>query len=223
MAERVPVLRADEIDEAASAAAIVRPVIGHRVVVPDRISELGIDAVHRSAIAIDQLRDGLAVRQGLQSLGFRHASCSRDGGSFYVDQDDIEAIKQLKARYFRLMNAKDWDAMRRVFTDDLVMDTTSSGGGVMTGADPFMQFLRNAIGDVLTVHHGHTPEIELTSATTATGVWAMEDVLRAGRRHGAARLRPLSRQLREGRRPLVYQGVDADPPADGHDPRPAPG
>jgi SnoaL-like domain len=26
-----------------------------------------------------------------------------------------------------------------------------------------------------TVHHGHTPEVELTSPTTATGVWAMED------------------------------------------------
>jgi len=31
---------------------------------------------------------------------------------------------------------------------------------------------------VITVHHGHMPEIELTSATTATGVWAMEDMLR---------------------------------------------
>jgi hypothetical protein len=27
------------------------------------------------------------------------------------------------------------------------------------------------------VHHAHTPEIELTSDTTATGVWAMEDML----------------------------------------------
>jgi len=33
--------------------------------------------------------------------------------------DDIEAIKQLKARYFRTMDTKDWKAMRQVFTDDL--------------------------------------------------------------------------------------------------------
>jgi uncharacterized protein (TIGR02246 family) len=92
--------------------------------------------------------------------------------------DDIEAIKQLKARYFRTMDTKDWAAMRQVFTDDVVMDTTASGGNVMTGADDFMVFLRGVIGDVVTVHHGHTPEIELTSATTATGVWAMEDMLR---------------------------------------------
>jgi uncharacterized protein (TIGR02246 family) len=92
--------------------------------------------------------------------------------------DDVEAIRQLKARYFRFMDTKDWEAMRHVFTDDVVMDTTASGGNVMTGADQYMVFLREAIGDVITVHHGHTPEIELTSTTTATGVWAMEDVLR---------------------------------------------
>ena len=92
--------------------------------------------------------------------------------------DEIEAIAQLKARYFRTMDAKDWDAMRAVFSDDLVMDTTESGGDKITGADEFMAFLRDAIGDVVTVHHGHMPEIELTSATTATGIWAMEDMLR---------------------------------------------
>jgi uncharacterized protein (TIGR02246 family) len=91
---------------------------------------------------------------------------------------EIEAIKQLKARYFRTMDAKDWAAMRDVFSDDVVMDTTSSGGGVVAGADEFLVFLEGAIGDVVTVHHGHMPEIELTSPTTATGVWAMEDMLR---------------------------------------------
>jgi len=31
---------------------------------------------------------------------------------------------------------------------------------------------------VVTVHHGHMSEIEVTSPTTATGIWAMEDKLR---------------------------------------------
>jgi SnoaL-like domain len=95
-----------------------------------------------------------------------------------VSTNDIEAIKQLKARYFRLMDTKDWAAMRHVFADDLTMDTTESGGSVMTGADVCIDFLRETIGDVMTVHHAHTPEIELTSPTTATGIWAMEDMLR---------------------------------------------
>jgi hypothetical protein len=92
--------------------------------------------------------------------------------------DDVEAIKQLKARYFRTMDTKDWAGMRQVFTDDVVVDTVSSGGEVVEGADTFMTYLRGVIGDVVTVHHGHMPEIELTSPTTATGVWAMEDMLR---------------------------------------------
>lgn len=92
--------------------------------------------------------------------------------------DDIEAIKQLKARYFRLMDTKDWSGMRRVFADDFVSDTTESGGGVVNGADEFMAFLEPMLGEAVTVHQGHMPEIELISATTATGIWALEDRIR---------------------------------------------
>jgi len=92
--------------------------------------------------------------------------------------DDLEAIKQLKARYCRTMDTKDWAAMRQVFTDDVTMDTTQSGGNVVTGADEFMAFLVPTIGEVVTVHQCHTPEIDLTSPTEAAGIWAMEDLLR---------------------------------------------
>ena len=91
--------------------------------------------------------------------------------------DDLEAIRQLKARYFRTMDTKDWAAMRQVFTDDVVVDTTASGGGVVTGADQFIAFLEETLGDAVTVHHGHMPEIALTSPTTATGIWALEDTI----------------------------------------------
>ena len=92
--------------------------------------------------------------------------------------DEIRAIEQLKARYFRAMDTKDWTGMREVFTDGVVMDTTASGGSVISGADQFIAFLRETLSGVVTVHHGHTPEIELTSPTTASGTWAMEDMLR---------------------------------------------
>jgi uncharacterized protein (TIGR02246 family) len=91
--------------------------------------------------------------------------------------DDVEAIKQLKARYFRTMDTKDWDAMRQVFTDDVVIDTSAAGGNVAHGVDAFMDFLRGALEGTVTVHHGHMPEIELTSDTTATGVWALHDIV----------------------------------------------
>jgi hypothetical protein len=91
--------------------------------------------------------------------------------------DDIEAIRQLKARYFRLMDTKDWDGLAQVFTDDVEIDVTGEGGGVTRSVAEYIPFLRANIENVITVHHGHMPEIELTSATTAKGLWALEDQL----------------------------------------------
>jgi hypothetical protein len=91
--------------------------------------------------------------------------------------DDIEEIKKLKARYFRTMDTKDWDGLAAVFTDDVVIDMTGEGAGVTRSVAEYMPFLRSAIGDVITVHHGHMPEIEITSPTTAQAVWALEDQL----------------------------------------------
>ena len=94
----------------------------------------------------------------------------------------IESIKQLKARYCRYLDAKDWAAWRSIFTDDFVSDTAEAGGKLITGADDFVAFTRNNIGrrSQATAHQVHAPEIELTSATTACGVWALQDVVRFG-------------------------------------------
>jgi uncharacterized protein (TIGR02246 family) len=91
--------------------------------------------------------------------------------------DDIEAIRQLKARYFRTMDTKDWAGMRQVLTDDVVVDTTEAGGSVVSGADEFMTFLQEVLRGAVTVHQGHMPEIELTTPTSATGIWALNDIV----------------------------------------------
>lgn len=93
---------------------------------------------------------------------------------------EIEAIKQLKARYCRFLDTKDWQAWRGVFSDDFRSDTSASGGKVIIGADEFVAFVRKTLEKQPTVHQVHAPEIELTSATTATGVWALNDVVRLG-------------------------------------------
>jgi len=91
--------------------------------------------------------------------------------------DDLYAITQLKARYFRLMDTKDWEGLRGVFAEDVEVDLTTQGAGVIRGVDEYLPFLRSVIEDVVTVHHGHMPELELTSPTSATGIWAFEDHL----------------------------------------------
>jgi len=93
------------------------------------------------------------------------------------DLAEVEQLKKLKARYFRTMDTKDWKAMRMVFTDDVVVDTTDTGGSVVTGGDALMEFLESTLQDTTTVHHGHTPEIEITSPTSATGIWALQDTI----------------------------------------------
>lgn len=92
--------------------------------------------------------------------------------------NDTEAIKRLKARYFRALDTKDWAAFRALFTDDFVSDTTASGGDVIKGADAFVSFVSQTLATNTTVHHGHMPEIELTGEDTASGIWAMEDLVR---------------------------------------------
>ena len=90
----------------------------------------------------------------------------------------IEAIRRLKARYFRCMDTKDWSGFGECFAPDAVMDMTSEGSVVTTGNREIAAFVEDAVGDVTTVHHGHMPEIEVLSPTTASGIWAMEDMLR---------------------------------------------
>ena len=96
----------------------------------------------------------------------------------------IEEIKQLKARYFRCMDTKDWDGFKAVFAPDARMDVSgelsseaSDRSGVTTGNGEIAEFVRGSIDAVTTVHHGHTPEIDVKSPTNATGIWAMEDHL----------------------------------------------
>lgn len=90
---------------------------------------------------------------------------------------DLEALKQLKARYCRFLDAKDWTAWRGLFSDDFVSDTSESGGKRVVGGDAFVAFVRGHLGKAsrTTVHQVHAPEIELLSAGTARGVWALED------------------------------------------------
>ncbi|MCV7413045.1 DUF4440 domain-containing protein [Mycobacterium florentinum] len=94
----------------------------------------------------------------------------------------IESIKQLKARYCRYLDTKDWAAWRAIFADDFVSDTSEAGGKLIVGADDFVAFTRKSIGRrwQATAHQVHAPEIELTSPTTARGIWALQDVVRFG-------------------------------------------
>ena len=90
---------------------------------------------------------------------------------------EIEEIKKLKARYFRTMDKKLWDQWGEVFTEDATLNVfVSEGESIMwQGREQIVAGNSEALKDSVTVHHGHMPEIELTSDTTASGIWAMFD------------------------------------------------
>ena len=93
----------------------------------------------------------------------------------------IEEIKQLKARYFRSMDTKDWEGFAGVFAPNAVLDVTGETGtdeGIVRGNELIAEYVRGHVDPVTTVHHGHMPEIDITSSTEATGIWSMEDMLR---------------------------------------------
>ena len=90
---------------------------------------------------------------------------------------DIEAIRNLKARYFRAMDTKDWDTLADCFTEDLLADFREGPGMLAQGRDNYMGQISEILADAVTVHHGHMPEIEIIDAENATGIWAMEDLV----------------------------------------------
>lgn len=93
---------------------------------------------------------------------------------------EIEQIKCLKARYCRLLDNKDWHNWRSLFADDFHSDTSGSGGRDIVGADEFVAYVRSSLGNAkrATVHQVHAPEIEILSDSEASGIWALEDIVR---------------------------------------------
>ena len=114
------------------------------------------------------------------------------------------------------MDTKDWDGFRELFTPDVVDRRERRRRRGVRGRRCVPRHAAPALADVETVHHGHMPEIEITSPTAASGIWAMEDRLRfadVGADLDGARLRPLSRHVREVRRRPLADRLDPPHPA----------
>lgn len=91
--------------------------------------------------------------------------------------EDIQAITQLKHRYFRLLDHQDWKALRECFTED-VETHYENGHYHFTGIDEVMRFLSESLeglraGGRWGIHLGHHPEIELLSESEAHGLWTL--------------------------------------------------
>jgi hypothetical protein len=96
-----------------------------------------------------------------------------------VEEDssaDVAAIVALKHAYFRLLDTKAFDELGRLLTEDASC-AFDSGELCFDGRDAFVGFLHRELAapGIVTVHHGHHPEIDVVSPTLATGTWYLED------------------------------------------------
>jgi len=93
----------------------------------------------------------------------------------------IAEIKQLKARYFLGVDTQDFDLLRReVFADGVTFQFSEFRKEPFVGADEVLAMFGEGLKGKHSVHHGHMPIIEITSETTAKGIWAMEDRIYGG-------------------------------------------
>jgi hypothetical protein len=90
---------------------------------------------------------------------------------------DIDQIRALKARC-RLADTKQWKEMATLFIDDAVMRFYDVDGSLLNEVTAaFADTIGSRVGAGQPIHHLFSHEIEFTSDTEATGVWAMEDLI----------------------------------------------
>ena len=96
----------------------------------------------------------------------------------------IEDIRQLEARYARYADEKRWADLAGLFTADGLfrpLDVAGNEVSRMSGREDIAaQLGSRTSGDVQPIHLLLTHEIEIESATAATGVWAMSDLIFRG-------------------------------------------
>ena len=94
----------------------------------------------------------------------------------------VEAIRTMKAQYFRFLDDAMWDQYQALHTDDAVLDLTDvlppgtpAEHLTLHGAAAIRAQVSGLMVGAIMLHNGYTHEIDILSADEATGIWAMED------------------------------------------------
>jgi hypothetical protein len=99
----------------------------------------------------------------------------------------IEAIRDLKAKYWRGVDTADGELVRSILAPDCELDYRGCCADPLTGIDhmPQMSIVMRGRDSwqtgnleeprVVTVHQGHQHEIAITGKTSATGLWVFTD------------------------------------------------
>lgn len=93
-----------------------------------------------------------------------------------LSPEDQLLINEVKAKYFRYLDTRQWGALRSIFTSEAVVEGLPDEWGSLDTAEKFVNMAQQRFGPgIISVHHGHMSEIVRADDETARGIWAMED------------------------------------------------
>lgn len=87
----------------------------------------------------------------------------------------LEEIKSLKARYWYACDRKDVEAVRACFADGRVCIDYDGPAGVLEHRDQLFALFEatSCKPEMVEIHHGAAPILEIVDDTHATGVWGL--------------------------------------------------
>ncbi len=90
---------------------------------------------------------------------------------------DVQAIKELKSKYFRALDTKNWDELETTMTPN-ISTAYSNGKLVFHGPKEITNYFKESMPDTeIPLHQGHNPVVWFESDTVAYGKWYLQDNL----------------------------------------------
>jgi hypothetical protein len=98
---------------------------------------------------------------------------------------DIEAIKQLKARYLRYGDTRNWAEWRKLFTEDYEVEVMGvpraspnlPNSASLKGLDNIIAAWSSMLDSIVTAHQAILPEITFIDPDNASGIWALHEII----------------------------------------------
>jgi hypothetical protein len=85
-------------------------------------------------------------------------------------------IAEVKARYCRFLDTKDWAKFALLFTEDAVLDVSEDTGlPPIAGRQALVGMVGSVVEHARTAHQVHSPEIVFDGPDAAEVIWAMQD------------------------------------------------
>lgn len=88
----------------------------------------------------------------------------------------VEQIRELKARYVRLLDHQLWDELTQLFTPDARFTLAAFGDPVVfENRDQWIDYIKPLLTGGTTVHQVYQAEFDVVDADTASARWGMTD------------------------------------------------